>query len=94
MIIHDIKMDRPSIGVGNPCFFNAQSGWALPIDATKGDYRGAPNCDSGGRTYPNYALFNAQFAPGQTYNNTNLGITVEVLRREGDAYVVKVTRSK
>ena len=94
VIIHDVDMNRGPIGGGNDCFFNTQSGWAVPIDRTKGDYRGEPNCDSGGRPWPKYALGNAQFLPGQTYRNNNLGVVVKVLRKAGSSYIVKATRTK
>lgn len=94
VIIHDFRADRAPIGAGNACFFNTTSGWAVPVDATAGDYRGAPNCDSGGRSYPNYALYNAQFPVGKSYVSTAKGIRVDVLSRSGSAFTVKVTRSK
>ena len=94
VVIHDVQMNRGPVGSGNPCFFNTQSGWAMPIDATNGDWRGQPYCDAGGRTFPNYALFNAQYVPGKTYSNTTWGIKVEVLSKTTYGYSVRVTRSK
>ena len=91
VIIHDVKMNRAPIG--GSCFFNNQSGWAIPIDAKKGDYN-KNQCNSGGRPWPNYALGNAQFLPGQTYRNTNLGVVVKVVRKAGSAYIVRATRTK
>src|SRR3984893_19597638 len=64
VIIHEVRRDRPRIS-GN-CFFNNQSGWAVPIDATPGDYN-STNCSSTG------GLFNAQFLAGQTYTNSTYG---------------------
>jgi hypothetical protein len=93
VIIHDFQANRGPIGQGDPCFFNSQSGWAVPVDATKGDYN-STNCNSGGRAWPNYALGNAQFLPGQTYRNNGLGVRVRVVRKAGAAYIVKVTRTK
>jgi hypothetical protein len=87
LIIHNVQMDRPSIG--GPCFFNNQSGWAVPIDSTPGDYD-STNCNEGGRTFPNYALYNAQWAPGQTYTN---GTTIQVLSRTGSSFNVSVATS-
>jgi hypothetical protein len=49
VIVHDIKMDRAPIGGSNACYYNTQSGWALTIDSTPGDYD-RTYCDSGGRT--------------------------------------------
>jgi M6 family metalloprotease-like protein len=94
IIIHDFRANRAPRGVGNACFFNTTSGWAVPVDATAKDYRGAPDCDSGGRIYPKYALFNAQYPVGKFYNSTTYGIRVEVLSRSGSVFNVKVTRSK
>jgi hypothetical protein len=94
VIIHDFRRNRAAIGVGNACFFNSQSGWAVPIDTRLGDWQPAPACNSGGLVYPNYGLFNAQLTPGRRYRNNTLGVIVEVVRRQGMAYVVKVTRTK
>ncbi len=85
VIIHDVRMSRPAIS--GSCFFNNQSGWAVPIDSTPGDYDAAA-CDSGGRSYPNYALYNAQWSPGQTYTN---GFSVSVVSRSGSTFVVSTT---
>jgi len=85
IILHSFQSNRPAIG--GPCFFNSQSGWAVPIDATPGDYDSA-GCNVGGRSYPNYALYNAQWLPGQTYQANNLRI--EILSRSGSTYVVRV----
>ena len=85
IIIHNVQMDRPLIS--GPCFLNNQSGWALPVDATPGDYDSV-NCGSGGRPFPNYALFNAQWTSGQTYTN---GISVHVASVSGSNYVVSVS---
>jgi|GEM_PF-2385854 len=87
LIIHSVQMDRPPIG--GPCFFNNQSGWAVPIDSTPGDYD-STNCNAGGRTFPNYALFNAQWTPGQTYAN---GTNIHVLSRTGSSFNVSVATS-
>lgn len=94
VIIHDVKMNRSPLGVGNSCFFNSDSGWAVPIDRTPGDWNGSPACNSGGRVYPNYALNNAQYFQGKTYNSNFYGVKVEVLSRNGALYDVRVTRSK
>ncbi|BGE87197.1 MULTISPECIES: hypothetical protein [Methylosinus] len=94
IIVHDFRANRAPRGVGNACFFNSTSGWAVPADATVNDYRGAPNCDAGGRVYPKYALFNAQYPVGRFYNSTTYGIRVDVLSRSGSVFNVKVTRSK
>ncbi len=90
VIIQDFKLNRGSIGGG--CYFNNQSGFSVPIDATPGDYDSGA-CNSGGRTWPNYALGNAQFLPGQTYTDNAHHFSVEVKKQKGNSYVVKVTRS-
>ncbi len=47
VIIHDFQADRPAIGEGDSCFINSRSGWAVPIDATPGDWVGSPICGTG-----------------------------------------------
>jgi hypothetical protein len=87
LIIHNVQMDRSPIS--GPCFFNNQSGWAVPIDSTPGDYD-STNCSDGGRTFPNYGLYNAQWTPGQTYTN---GTKIQVLSRTGSLFNVSVSTS-
>lgn len=94
VIVHDFRANRAPIGAGNACFFNSQSGWAVPFDATPSDYNGAPACNSGGRTFPNYALFNAQYAVGKPFVSALLGVRVDVLSRAGSVFNVRVIRSK
>ena len=79
IIIHDVQMNRPAIS--GTCYFNNQSGWAMPIDATPGDYN-STSCSSTG------ALNNAQWLPGQTYTN---GVKISVVSRSGSTFVVSVT---
>lgn len=96
VVIHDVQLNRGPIGGGNPCFFNTQSGWAVPVDRTPGDWDN-PNlatCSQGARAYPNYGLHNGQFGVGQTYSNAALGVSVRVLRRIGSTFVVRVSRTK
>ncbi|MBV9570460.1 MAG: hypothetical protein JO056_04380 [Alphaproteobacteria bacterium] len=90
VIIQDVYLNRGAIG--GSCYFNSQSGFAVPIDATPGDWD-AENCDSGGREWPDYALGNAQFLPGQTYRNNSLHVSVQVKKQEGSSYIVKVKRT-
>jgi hypothetical protein len=94
VIVHDVQMARKPVGAGNACFFNTSSGWAMPFDATGGDYAGAPACNSGGRTYPNYALFNAQYDVGRPFVWPTYGLRVDVLGRTATGYSVRVTRTK
>ena len=80
------------MGVGNSCFINSKSGWAVPIDATPRDWVGSPVCDPGNRLYPDYALFNAQWLPAQsTYVSAHRKIRIEVQDRVGSSFVVQVT---
>ena len=90
IIIHDVLFGRPAIS--GSCYFNNQSGWAVPIDATPGDYDSSA-CTSGGRLYPNYALYNAQWTPGQTYTNNTYGLSISVISRTGSTFVVSVLGS-
>jgi M6 family metalloprotease-like protein len=87
IIIQEVRRDRPAIS--GRCFSNAQSGWALPIDVSGGDYDSA-NCTTGGRAYPNYGLNNAQFVPGQSYTSA-YGVTISVLNRVGSTFTVSVS---
>ena len=89
IIIHDVRMNRPA--VGGSCFFNSQSGWAVPIDATPGDYDSVA-CNQGGRVLPNYALFNAQWTAGQTYTNSTYQFRVAAASLSGSNVVVSVSR--
>ncbi len=94
VIIHDVQMNRAPIG--GHCYFNSQSGWAVPMDATKNDYD-STNCTApAGKSWPNYALGNAEYRPGRKYRNLALGVTIEVVsyNTTTHTYSVKVTRSK
>ena len=86
-IIHDVRFGRPAIS--GACFFNNQSGWAVPIDATPGDYN-STSCNSGGRAFPNYGLNNAQFIAGQTFTSDTYPVRVSVLSRSGSTFTVSV----
>lgn len=86
VIIHDVRMNRPAIG--GSCFFNSQSGWAVPVDATPGDYNNA-TC-AGTAAYPNYGLYNAQWTVGQTYTNDTYQFRVTVNSRSGSTFNVTV----
>jgi M6 family metalloprotease-like protein len=91
VIIHDFIGNRAPIS--GACFFNNQSGWAVPIDATPADYDSV-NCSSGGRAFPNYGLYNAQWNPGQTYTNATYGFQIRVISRSGSTFVVSLNPSK
>ncbi|HEY1962690.1 MAG TPA: hypothetical protein VGG69_09740, partial [Rhizomicrobium sp.] len=66
VLIQGFQADRAAIGGG--CFFNNQSGWVVPIDATPGDYDSS-KCSGGARRWPAYGLGNALYKVGQTYSN-------------------------
>jgi hypothetical protein len=85
VILHEVRRDQPPIG--GKCFFNNQSGFAFPVDSTPGDYNSF-TCGFDGRLYPDYALFNAQWSPGQTYTN---GFSISVLSRTASTFVVSTT---
>jgi len=85
VVIHEVRRDQPPIG--GSCFFNSQSGFAFPVDSTPGDYDSLA-CSFAGYSYPDYALFNAQWNPGQTYTN---GFSIRVLSRTGATFVVSTT---
>jgi hypothetical protein len=91
IIIHDVLLNRAAIS--GTCFFNNQSGWAVPIDSTPGDYDSV-NCNTGVRTYPNYALFNAQYTAGQTYTNSTYGVSVTVGAKSGSTWSISVVSGK
>lgn len=85
VIIHEVRRDQPPIGGG--CFFNDQSGFAFPVDSSPGDFDSI-GCGFGGRPYPDYALFNAQWSPGQTYVNS---FRLSVVSRSGSTFLVSTT---
>ena len=92
VIIQDFQLNRGAIG--GKCYFNSQSGFAVPIDATPGDYD-TTNCNAGGRHWPDYGLGNAEFLPGQVYVNDALHVQVAVEKQRKDkAFVVSVTRTQ
>jgi M6 family metalloprotease-like protein len=93
VIVQDFQINRGAIGGG--CYFNNQSGFAVPLDATPGDYDSV-NCGApSGKTWPNWGLGNAQFLPGQTYTDAANHVSVEVKKKKGkNAYVVEVTRTQ
>lgn len=85
VIVHEFGPDRPS----GPCVGGGEWPVASPIDATPGDYNSAA-CNPGGRTYPNYALFNAQIVPGQSLTLGTRGIRIDVLSRTATSFTVSV----
>jgi hypothetical protein len=91
IIIQQFQGNRGAIG--GSCFFNSQSGWVVPVDSTPGDYDSAA-CNAGGRSYPNYGLYNAQWVAGQSYSNLTYGFTVSVVSRSGSTFVVSIAGLK
>ena len=91
VIIQDVKLNRGSIGGG--CYFNSQSGFAVPIDATPGDYDNVACGAPAGKTWPDWGLGNAQFLPGQTYTDSAHKFSVKVQSQKGQTYVVKITQN-
>jgi len=89
IIIHEFRGDRAWPAISGSCFFNAQFGWAKPVDTTPNDFD-SQNCNEGGRSYPNYALYNAQLLPGQTYTDNLNGVKIAVLSRTGSTFSVSV----
>jgi len=87
IVIHEFQGNRPQ--VSGTCYFNNQSGWAWPVDSTPGDYDSV-NCNAGGRSYPNYGLYNAQWSAGRTYTNKAYGFVVQVVSRTGSTFVVNI----
>jgi len=86
VILHMFQGDRST--VSGSCFFISDNPPAYPIDSTPGDY--GPGCSVGSRTYPNYALYNAQWLPGQTYSDSRL--TISVLSRSGSTFAVSINQ--
>lgn len=84
LVIHEVKMDRAP--VSGSCYFNSQSGWAMPYDAVTGDWD--PSTCSGA------GLSNLAYGVGQTFNDGRLGVKVEVLKKTDNVYRVRVTKSK
>jgi len=94
VIIHDVVMNRAKIGGG--CFFNNQSGWAIPIDATPGDFNSG-SCSPisyQGSTSGAAGLGNAQFGVGKSYTDSTHGISIKVKAQIANGFTVTVARSK
>jgi M6 family metalloprotease-like protein len=93
VVIHDVRMNRPAIS--GTCFFNNQSGWAVPADALKGDFNKttcSPDPFTCGSTADG-ALCNSGYTVGKKYVNATYGVTVEVLSSTATTFTVKVTRA-
>ncbi len=84
VVIHDVKMNRGPIS--GACYFNDQSGWAVPYDAVTGDWNST--------TCTGMGLANMAYGTGKTFNNPALGIKVKVGAKTGNSYRVTVTKSK
>jgi hypothetical protein len=86
VLIQEVRRDRPAFS--GPCYGIRSSGWVMPIDATAADYD-TTSCNTGGRSFPNYGLYNAQFNPGQSYTSI-YGVKISVVSRSGSTFVVSV----
>lgn len=84
VLIYEVKKNRSPVGGG--CYFNSQSGWAMPYDATPGDYNSS-SCSGEG-------LRNMAYGVGKTFSDSTLGVKVKVKSKTGDVYTVEVTKSK
>jgi M6 family metalloprotease-like protein len=87
IIIHSVIFGRAAIS--GSCYFNNQSGWAVTVDSTPGDYNSS-TCASIG-TYPNNALNNAHFSATQTYTNASAGVNVRVGTRSGSSWAISMS---
>ena len=97
VIIHDVQTNRASISGG--CYFNPQSGWAVPIDANPGDFNSSTCSPESfqGSTSGGAGLGNAQFGPApakSTYTDAVHGITIKVLAQVTNGFTVNVKRTK
>jgi hypothetical protein len=91
IVIHDVLMNRRNT-ISGPCFFNNQNGWAIPIDATPGDFTGSPTC--GPQDQAGHGLMNMPFVVGKKYSDPTLHVTVKVMSKTATTMTVKVTRTQ
>lgn len=89
VIIHDVQMNRGNIS--GPCFFNNQSGWAMPFDAMPGDFN-TTTCSP--KDQPGTGLLDMAYGVGKKYTSATWGITIAVLSKAGNTFTVKVTKTK
>jgi hypothetical protein len=85
VVIHDVLMNRRNT-IGGPCYFNSQSGWAVPFDAGPNDWN-ATTCTGEG-------LADMAYGVTKLLNNPSLGFKVEVLSRSGNTMRVRITKTK
>jgi hypothetical protein len=88
VVIHEVRKNRPATppNIGGTCFFNNQSGWAMPFDANPGDWN-ANSCSGAGLT-------NMAYDVGDVFKSNPLGVQVRVISRAGNRFVVRVTKTK
>lgn len=88
IIIHSVIFGRAAIppSTTNTCYFNNQSGWAVPVDSTPGDFNSS-TCSSKATT-ATVALNNAQFSTGQT--DVSSGLPVRVGARTGSSWAITI----
>ena len=96
VVIHGVRMNRGALGEGDDCYFNTQSGWAVPFDATLHDFDPAlcVDGDSPEMDEPGHGLMNMTYGVGKTFSSARLGVTVQVLSRTGNTFKVRVTKTK
>src|SRR4029078_1802797 len=84
-VIHDVMMNRPPTpaSTAGTCFFNNQSGWAVPADATPGDFNSST---SAFEDTPGHGLMNMSYQVGGTYLNNALKVKVQVLSKTATTY--------
>jgi hypothetical protein len=85
VIIHEVWKNRPAIS--GPCYFNNQSGWAVPADANPGDWSGSPTCNGQG-------LADMAYNVGDVFNSSANGIKVRVVSRTGNSFRVRVFKTQ
>ena len=88
VVIHDVWKNRPATPatVSGTCFFNNQSGWAMPFDANGGDWN-ATNCSGAGLT-------NMAYDVGDVFNSAANGIKVRVVSKTGNSFRVRVFKTQ
>ncbi len=86
VVIHDVKMNRRNT-VGGPCYFNSQSGWAMPFDARPNDFN-TNTCLP--QDVPGTGLLDMAYGLNQRF--IGLGVRIDVVERAGKTFTVKVNK--
>jgi len=89
VVIHDVMMNRPPTPADTTgtCYFNNQSGWAMPFDATPGDFNSSTcaQIDQAG-----HGLMNMPYQVGDTFVSNALHVKVQVISKTATTYRVRV----